>query len=358
MSSMDALLLNIMSNRGKAYENKIFKLCQQRDCIFPGTTNAGGGSGVDICLKHNNKQLNIECKSAGADWGQQSLKYSNDSWSWTKKDETTKYFDSIRIIDKIDKDFIPKNASPSNLSSSKWRIEREKVIGINEKNYDQRGFDKPHIPLTLDPLIKFYNSKDCYYIQVSECGLYHLGKDKYELGTPKFDGIIDFRFRAKMHNNFSRSLKGPNSSKDGNKRSKGRKESKTKILSKFLFSGIAGVEVIREDNDSCVFSQNSDDFNPSIFEVLRNGQKLKINCYKEIFNLVDQITGKVEAEKGTHLMIKKYLDKNDPTIFNIKPTPWHYSFFGIMKLHTKPKKSPLSLDPNKSQSFPNINAKD
>ena len=343
-----------MGNKGKEYENKIFKLCSQRGCIFPGTSNAGGGSGADICLIHNNQPLNIECKSAGADWGQQSLKYFNGSWSWTKEDETTKYFDSIKIIDQIDKDFVPKNAIPLNLTSREWNKEKEKVIGIDEKNHDQRGFDKPHLPLTLEPLTKFYNSKNCYYLQVSKYGLYHLGEDKFELGTPEFDGTIDFRFRAKMHDNFRRTLKGPNTSKDGKKRSKGRKESKTAILSKFLFSGIDEVIITREDNDACTYNQTSEDFDSSIFKVFKNHQEVTMNCYEDIFNLVNKITGKEEAEKGTHLKIVKYLDKNDPSTFTIQPTPWHYSFFGIMKLDKIPTLSPLSLDPQRSQSFPDI----
>ena len=344
-----------MSNKGKEYENKIFRLCDEQGCIFPGTSNAGGGSGADICLTHNNEPLNIECKSAGADWGQQSLKYSNNAWSWTNEDETTKYFDSINIIDQIDKDFIPKNTAPPNLTSRQWSKEKEKIIGIDEKNHDQKGFDKAHIPLTLEPLTKFYNSKDCYYLQVSQYGLYHLGEDKYELGTPEFDGTIDFRFRAKMHDNFSRKLQGPNAGQDGKKRSNGRKESKVVMLSKFLFSGIDKVVVTRKGSDACIFSQTSDNFDSSIFKVIKNHQQMSINSYEEIYNLVDQITGKDEAEKGTQLKIMKYLTKDDPTIFTIKASPWHYSFFGIMKLDKSPTISPLSLDPLKSQSFPDLN---
>jgi len=69
--------------------------------------------------------------------------------------------------------------------------------------------------------------------------------------------------------------------------------------------------------------------------------------------LLDSIS-KEEAEKGTHLKIVKHLDKNDPSTFIIQPTPWHYSFFGIMKLDKSPTLSPFSLDPKGPQSFPKI----
>ena len=66
------------------------------------------------------------------------------------------------------------------------------------------------------------------------------------------------------------------------------------------------------------------------------------------------LLSKEEAEKETHLKIVKHLDKNDPSTFIIQPTPWHYSFFGIMKLDTSPTLSPFSLDPKGPQSFPKI----
>jgi len=344
-----------MANKGKDYEKKIFKLCDQQGCIFPGTSNAGGGSGADICLTHNSKSLNIECKYAGADWGQESLKYSNGKWSWTNDDATTQYYESINIIEKINKDFVPYNTPQLNMTSSQWKKERENIIGVNEKNHDQKGIEKAHIPLDfLEPLVKFYNSKNCYYLQLSKHGLYHLGDDKYELGTPEFDGTIDFRFRAKMHDNFSRRLQGPGTSKDGKKKSNGREESKIKILTQFLFSGINNVAV-KKINNQANFNLTSDNFDDSIFEVKKNNIPLSIKSYEEIFKLVNETTGKDECEKGTQLKILKYLDKSEPTTFTIKPTPWNYSFFGIMKLDKSPTVSPLSLDPSKSQSFPDIN---
>jgi hypothetical protein len=344
-----------MANKGKDYEKRIFRLCNKRGCIFPGTSNAGGGSGADICLTHNNKPLNIECKSAGADWGQESLQYMQNQWSWTKVDETTKYLESINVTDEINKNFIPKNIPPSNLSSAKWKKVRQNFIGVTEKDHDQQGFDKAHIPLTLEPLIKFYNSKNCYYLQLSEHGLYHLGEDRYGLGTPEFDGTIYFRFRAKMHNNFSRRMQGPNTSKDGNKKSNGRNVSKIIMLSKFLFSGIDNVVINRENNDTCIFNQTSNHFDPTIFEVTKNNVPISVNTYEEIFELVDETTGKEECEKGTQVKILKYMDKDDPSIFTIKPSPWNYSFFGIMKLDQSPEISPLSLAPLKSQALPKIN---
>jgi hypothetical protein len=344
-----------VSNKGKDYEKKVFRLCDQRGCIFPGTSNAGGGSGADICLIHNNKPLNIECKYAGADWGQESLKYSNHKWSWTNDDATTQYYESINMIEKINKDFVPYNAPQANMTSSQWTKEKEKIIGVNEKNHDQKGIEKAHIPLDfLEPLVKFYNSKNCYYLQLSKHGLYHLGKDKYELGTPEFDGTIDFRFRAKMHDNFSRRLQGPSTSKDGKKKSNGREESKIKILTQFLFSGIDNVTVEKISNKA-YFRQTSSHFDDSIFAVEKNNVLLSIKSYEELFKLVNETTGKDECEKGTQLKITKYLDRNDPATFTIKPTPWNYSFFGIMKLEESPTVSPLSLDPLKSQSFPDIN---
>ena len=65
-------------------------------------------------------------------------------------------------------------------------------------------------------------------------------------------------------------------------------------------------------------------------------------------------TGKLTQKSVATCELFQTSSSNDPSTFIIQPTPWHYSFFGIMKLDKIPTLSPLSLDPQRSQSFPDI----
>jgi len=335
-----------MSNKGKDYEEKIFRICKVKGCVFPGTSNAGGGGGIDVILSHNEEPMNLEIKSDGADWGQEGLKFINNKWIWNNSNNSTEYFNAINALSFIDNDFVPKNMCPEGTKLNNWNSKKKELIGLRELKFDQSKFEKSHIHISLEPLVEFYNSKNCFYIQLKNFGLYHLGFDKYNLKTPNFDGTIYLRFRVKMHDHFERRILGLNKSK------KGKIVSKLKLIP-HLFSEIDDIGLTFKEQQYTFNEVNSK--NKNIFEVLING---KIAClsYKEIFDLVNETTGHNEQalKEQRKIKITKYPGSPNQLIFTIDPTPWKYSFFGTMKLDKKPTKSHLSIEPNKTQSFPEI----
>ena len=334
-----------MSNKGTEYEKKLFKKLNDKGCIFPGTTNAGGGSGADLCLTHNQKVLKVECKSNGADWGQETIKYIGDKWVWNKDNKTTEYYKFIDVISMIDQEFIPKNSCPSTMTSAEWRKERKNIIGVYEKNYDQAKIEQTHIEISLEPLIHFYNSKDCFYLQVKKYGFYHLGKDKYNLGTQPFDGSVDLRFRAKMHDNFHRRVTGTNI------------KNTSRVASEIKKMAVNGGDISQTAMKELILEGlEKDSFDPDIFIVSINNQPVKIKSYQEAYDLVDTIDGhnKEAVNNSTSVKIIKLLDPINPHTFTIVPTPWDYDFYGVMKLDKVPTPSIFNLEPNASQSFPKI----
>jgi len=328
-----------MSNKGTEYEKKIWRLCEEQGYIFPGTTNAGGGSGPDISLIHNQELLKVECKSPGADWGQKGLEYIGNQWVWSKPDEVTIFYDAMGALDLIDSDFIPHHKTSSLAVKKLWRTNKRKVeIGLNERKHDQIKFEDRDLPLSLDALKKFYNSKGTYYLQVKDYGFFHLGEDKYNLGTPAFDGHVSLRFRAKSIHNFDRRIKG--------------------IFNDFTSKkgkGKVGIETYKKLLMENVDSSN---FDPSIFKVQTELGVYPIKNYQEIIDLVDKTSGQIKLFEGARVKIQKSASKNNICEFEINPIFWNYDFFAVIKLDETadmaPSYSSFSLEPKKKQRLPNI----
>ncbi len=182
-------------NKGDIYEDLIHRIIHEKSLTTQG--RAGAGDGADITVNKNVKNIiNIEVKSAGADYGQKYLEFE-DGWHWSKPDPVTDLYDKMGIIHHIDPSFIPKNANHKKLPKGEWAKIRQKLITQAEKDFDQQNFEKHGIELSLEPLFEYYSGKNCFYIQIDGCGFYHLAEDKFNLGTKQYDGIIQLRLRAK-----------------------------------------------------------------------------------------------------------------------------------------------------------------
>lgn len=186
-----------MGNKGTNYEKKIYSICNERGCIYPGTFNAGGTGGADISLLHNGINLSVECKSNGADYGQKELHFNNGGWSWAKPDKITELYDFLKVRMEIDSNFTPYNANHKNIPQSQWNKEKRLVITEEKKAHDQLRFEKSGIKCPIELLYEYYKLRNCFYIQIDKYGFYHLAEDRFKLGTEKFNGEVHLRLRAK-----------------------------------------------------------------------------------------------------------------------------------------------------------------
>ena len=194
-------------NKGIKYEEKIFKICENKNLIFPGTVIAGSGNSSDIILNYNTKKLRVEIKSKGADYGQKIIHYKNKKWVWGKPDEITKLYDYMGVLKEISPSFVPRNANHKNLKN--WSEIKKKQISFDEKKFDQSNFEKNNIPCNKQILFNYYAIRDCYYIQIDKSGFYHMKKDIFNLGTDQFDGEVSLRLRAKQIHNHDPKTKKP-----------------------------------------------------------------------------------------------------------------------------------------------------
>lgn len=77
----------------------------------------------------------------------------------------------------------------TNITHNDWiNIKKESV------DFNDMYMDCPH-----DTIKRLYREKGCYYIQISEKGLYHLGEDICGFNVPEFICPQHIRLRTKIH---------------------------------------------------------------------------------------------------------------------------------------------------------------
>ncbi len=180
-------------NKGDSYEEIIFSLLKTRGLIVPDSNRGGAGNAPDIVFLHNLQANNLEVKlDLKADYGQKMLRWSNNIWSWCKEDDLMfSLYEEIGILDIIKrKEIIP----------NRYSIHQEELT-VEHKKQDQKRFADT-LEIGLHALYGFYESRNCYYIQVGGYGFYHLKEDILSLGTQQFDCKMQLRLRAKtIHSN-------------------------------------------------------------------------------------------------------------------------------------------------------------
>lgn len=187
------------SKYGNIYEDKIFHVIKNltyEDSPF--TTQkeeeiAHSSSDNDLVCNKGKIKIGIEVKKKRTpDWMQCSLKYINGNWEGSTRGKIPKK--SRDIFNEILKEYtIFKGKIPPFINSN---ITHENWISIKSKTDD---WNDHYIDIPDDTISRMYSNKGCYYIQISDLGLYHLGNDIYNFGVPKFICKQEIRIRTKIH---------------------------------------------------------------------------------------------------------------------------------------------------------------
>jgi hypothetical protein len=75
-------------------------------------------------------------------------------------------------------------------------ITHEEWIKIKKETND---YNDIYIDCPNDTIKNLYKEKNCFYIQISEYGLYHLGNDICNFNVPEFICDQHLRIRTKIH---------------------------------------------------------------------------------------------------------------------------------------------------------------
>jgi hypothetical protein len=102
----------------------------------------------------------------------------------TSRNEFNKLLESVVLFNNNIPPFLQKQ-----LTHKEW-------LEIKNKN---NIFDDYYIKIPNDTINKLYLAKSCYYIQISNYGLYRLGEDICGFNVPLFQIYQKMRIRIKIH---------------------------------------------------------------------------------------------------------------------------------------------------------------
>lgn len=191
----------LCSINGKKYELKILNIvknCELNNNKFNTQTEkdlGGSNSKNDIECNMNNIKIPIEIKKKKSpDWMQCSLKYDiiNKKWRGSNKNRIPNNSKLIfqELISNIE---LFNNRIPPfmihNITHNDW-------IKIKKNTTD---YNDQYIDCYNNIIQKLYKEKGCYYIQISDKGLYHLGEDICNFNVPEFTCPQELRIRTKIH---------------------------------------------------------------------------------------------------------------------------------------------------------------
>lgn len=192
------------SKEGKKYESTVHQVTSR--CIINGTNLlfntqteqdlAGCRNDYDIvCNYYGYYNIPIEIKKSHApDWTQCTLIFENNLWKVNPNSKLPTicqdvfnnflYYNTTQIFNGKLPPFINQK-----IEHNEW-----KEMKKNTSDFKDMYFD-----CCSHTIKQLYARKGCYYIQISNKGLYHLGNDVCNFNVPEFICPQRFRLRTKIH---------------------------------------------------------------------------------------------------------------------------------------------------------------
>ena len=157
---------------------------------------AGFSNKNDIeCNLTIDKKIGIELKKSGTpDWMQCSIKYNIENKVWYIPEKGKIPSECKKIFSELIKEITLFEGGVPPFINNKITHEEWVKIKSSTKQWNDIYLDIPHTTIR-----DLYKIKGCYYIQLSDFGLFHLGEDVCNFNVPEF--IIDqqIRIRTKIH---------------------------------------------------------------------------------------------------------------------------------------------------------------
>ena len=198
MNKLRGALCSINGNKYEKEIHNIVKKCTLNDIAF-NTQNinqlGGSKSCNDLSCRMLQKDIGIEIKKFNTpDWMQCSIKYNNDTKQWFGSKNGKIPEGARNVFDELINNIeIFNNEIPIFL---KYDITYEEWTLLKK---DTKKWNDIYIEIPNDTIKKLYSLKNCYYIQISKYGLYHLGQDICGFNVPEFNIKQRMRIRIKVH---------------------------------------------------------------------------------------------------------------------------------------------------------------
>ena len=182
-------------NLGDAYEIYIVSLLKRNKIIPRSFIRGGSSSGTDCIFTYKNIKYNTEIKyNISKDYGAGSLVYDLNTRKWviSGRDETMQdILKGVKVEQFANQEWMASKQIPK-----KYTID-SKFFTPNDVEEDYLNFREKFKNVENGLIGRYYNSKNVYYIQIKNYGLYYLGKDIADLGVPIFNPPLRLRIRLK-----------------------------------------------------------------------------------------------------------------------------------------------------------------
>ena len=179
---------NTIKNR--YINNKLFNTQDKKDL-----GNCNSKNDIE-CNLNSYCDIPIEIKKLNTpDWMQCSLKYNKETKTWIGSsknkipEKSKQLFENLLLNIKLFKGRIPPFIIKK-ITHNEWVKLKKKTSNFNDF----------YINCPNTTIKELYAYKGCFYIQISEKGLYHLGNDICNFNVPEFICEQQLRIRTKIHN--------------------------------------------------------------------------------------------------------------------------------------------------------------
>jgi len=133
-------------------------------------------------------------KSKTPDWMQCSIKYNFESEKWIGSYKNKIPDKSKNIFEELISNSILFNGKIPPFTLKDITHEEWSQVKKDTTDYNDTYLECPN-----DTIKKLYSEKGCFYIQISDKGLYHLGNDICNFDIPEFVCEQQLRIRTKIH---------------------------------------------------------------------------------------------------------------------------------------------------------------
>ncbi len=202
----------IPRNAGFAYELDVYQ--KLRDNQFDVDRPAGADSAkadIEVRLPQNGgKVTKFELKEKiSADFAQMNFDWDSTKGFYLDKTKKSAQKDAAKvmigiaedrnILDIANQHWNQPAVVPGKFITSNDRASKVRAWTLDKNRFPDKKFDNGTAARLVE---NYYNSKDTYYIQIKGKGLYHMGSDPENFGTPSFRqsvGTSYIRIRLKTN---------------------------------------------------------------------------------------------------------------------------------------------------------------
>ena len=176
---------------GRRYEQALYRKMNRAGVVPEDFTPAGSDSAApDMKFYAKNELWNLELKNASSllDFGQSVIEYSGSSWRLSGTNTVM-----VELL---------RGLGVEKIANEKWGVPHKRTrqsVTVQEAIEDVQNFRDKYVKnISVNNVIRYYNSKNTYYIQIEGRGLYYMGSNPADIPEiPELSGSYKVRLRRK-----------------------------------------------------------------------------------------------------------------------------------------------------------------